>query len=35
MSLRHRLYLQFGVAVLPLVLLAAWQATTRSDLPQR
>src|SRR6476469_2587777 len=35
MSLRRRLYLQFGLAVLPLLLLIAYQALTRSDLPQR
>jgi methyl-accepting chemotaxis protein len=33
--LRHRLYLQFSLAVLPLVLLVAYQALTRSDLPER
>jgi len=35
MSLRRRLYLQFGLAVLPLVVLIAYQALTHSDLPQR
>ena len=35
MTLRLRLYLQFGLAVLPLLLLLAYQATTRGDLPQR
>jgi len=34
-SLRGRLYLQFGVAVLPLVALIGYQAFTRSDLPER
>jgi len=34
-SLRGRLYLQFGVAVLPLLGLIAYQAFTRSDLPER
>ncbi len=35
MSLRQRIYVQFFVAVLPLVLLVAYQALARNDLPQR
>ena len=35
MTLRRRLYVQFGIAILPLVVLLGYQAFTRSDLPQR
>ena len=35
MALRQRLYLQFGVAILPLVALVVYQAVARSDLPER
>ena len=35
MSLRRRIYVQFFVAVLPLLLLAGWQAAAHDDLPQR
>jgi methyl-accepting chemotaxis protein len=35
MSLRKRIYAQFFVAVLPLLLLLAWQALERDDMPQR
>jgi len=34
-ALRQRLYLQFGVAILPLVALVVYQAVARSDLPER
>ena len=35
MALRQRLYLQFGVAILPLLALVVYQAVARSDLPER
>jgi methyl-accepting chemotaxis protein len=35
MSIKRRIYLQFGVAVLPLALLLGYQVTSRDDLPQR
>jgi methyl-accepting chemotaxis protein len=34
-GLRQRLYLQFGVAILPLMALVVYQALARSDLPAR
>jgi methyl-accepting chemotaxis protein len=33
--LRHRLYVQFSGAILPLMALVAYQALTRNDLPER
>ena len=35
MSIGHRIYLQFLVAMLPLALIVGWLALARDDLPQR